>query len=473
LYPTGCDDFFTQESISEVLKSVLFVWCKLNKDTSYRQGMHELAAPILYCLYQDASQGLGDDEDQTAEDAQIKRILSSTMSMSHLEADLFWILERMMRDMKPLFIVTQAKMTEKEIAKAKSELVKKNRMEEISGRKADRGIPIVDSETPILTLSHQVQYVLLQQVDGALHNHLKKLDIQPQLYALRWMRLLFGREFHIDQTMVLWDSLFLEGFNVLRHWETTKVDVKNTVQAAMRSPENNSYELRGLPVTAAYFAVAMLTYIRNDLLVDDYCTVLQYLMKYPAVENAHIFVHLAFNLRNSLSDSDAKIYVKELGRGRAGVPTCTQKAETSQSKKEPDVSLPKSESAFARINQGVEKIPVSEIINSETVDERAGRLHMRKGSTSPLGNFFKDLGEKIEHIFEGDDEKGAPKLPQTKNLQSLQVRMGQQLSTIVQKMEESLTDDNNQVDLLGELARIKQVRDILLGRADESVLWKT
>ena len=36
------------------------------------------------------------------------------------------------------------------------------------------------------------------------------LGIEPQFYALRWIRLLCGREFHIEDVIVLWDGLFAD-----------------------------------------------------------------------------------------------------------------------------------------------------------------------------------------------------------------------------------------------------------------------
>lgn len=29
----------------------------------------------------------------------------------------------------------------------------------------------------------------------------------PQLFLLKWVRLLFGREFHVDDLLIIWDAL--------------------------------------------------------------------------------------------------------------------------------------------------------------------------------------------------------------------------------------------------------------------------
>jgi len=52
--------------------------------------------------------------------------------------------------------------------------------------------------------------VLLKSYDPVLHNHLTRLGIEPQLYGLRWIRLLFGREFHVADVLKLWDAIFAD-----------------------------------------------------------------------------------------------------------------------------------------------------------------------------------------------------------------------------------------------------------------------
>ncbi|EWM27482.1 Rab-GTPase-TBC domain protein [Nannochloropsis gaditana] len=51
LYPLGVDEaHFTRPKAQEMLLAVLFVWASLHQATSYRQGMHEVAAVLLYVL---------------------------------------------------------------------------------------------------------------------------------------------------------------------------------------------------------------------------------------------------------------------------------------------------------------------------------------------------------------------------------------------------------------------------------------
>lgn len=48
--------FFQEPATKQKLTDVLFVYSKLNPDVGYRQGMHELLAPILWVIDRDSIQ---------------------------------------------------------------------------------------------------------------------------------------------------------------------------------------------------------------------------------------------------------------------------------------------------------------------------------------------------------------------------------------------------------------------------------
>ena len=53
-----------------------------------------------------------------------------------------------------------------------------------------------------------IQIELLKEKDPQLYTHLTKLRIEPQLYMMRWLRILFCREFQLSDILTLWDGLF-------------------------------------------------------------------------------------------------------------------------------------------------------------------------------------------------------------------------------------------------------------------------
>lgn len=50
LFPTGCGDHFLSPARQQLLLSVLSLWADLHPATAYRQGMHEVLAPIVLTL---------------------------------------------------------------------------------------------------------------------------------------------------------------------------------------------------------------------------------------------------------------------------------------------------------------------------------------------------------------------------------------------------------------------------------------
>jgi TBC1 domain family protein 5 len=95
LYPTGVDDYFEDAGIQEQMLNVLFVWSKIHPETSYRQGMHELLAPIIYQLREDKYTATGDEGAHAN-----GPLIAEIMDAQHVESDAFWLFSRLMEDME-------------------------------------------------------------------------------------------------------------------------------------------------------------------------------------------------------------------------------------------------------------------------------------------------------------------------------------------------------------------------------------
>ncbi len=106
---------------------------------------------------------------------------------------------------------------------------------------------------------------IVRRQDHELYNHLFEMEIAPQIYGIRWMRLLFGREFQMQDLLVIWDAIFADGFAL-----------------------------------CDYIFAAMLIVIRKLLLVSDYAQCLYHLMRYPSVPDIHYVIHLALHIRDPL-----------------------------------------------------------------------------------------------------------------------------------------------------------------------------
>ncbi|KAK5173907.1 uncharacterized protein LTR77_002588 [Saxophila tyrrhenica] len=201
--------YFRQPDTQRALTDILFVFCKLNPDVGYRQGMHELLAPILWAVERDAID-LGQSSKALGEDAVIKTMFDS----EHVEHDTFALFGQVMQSAKVFYEQTTSD----------------------------------GNENPMVSRSRRIFSDMLPQVDEKLATHLARIDIVPQVFLIRWVRLLFGREFAFDEMLTMWDVIFAE---------------------------DPSLEV------VDHICIAMLLRIRWDLIEADYNVALTLLLRYP------------------------------------------------------------------------------------------------------------------------------------------------------------------------------------------------
>lgn len=204
--------YFRQPDTQQMLLDVLFIFCKLNPDVSYRQGMHELLAPILWVVERDAID-LGQSSKAMGENATIVNIFDP----DHIEHDTFALFGQVMQSAKNFYEQSTT-----------------------SG-----------NENPIVARSRRIFNDLLPKVDEELAKHLESIDIIPQVFLMRWIRLLFGREFSFGDMLTIWDVIFAED---------PTLDIVNEI------------------------SLAMLLRIRWQLIEADYNEALALLLQYPEVE---------------------------------------------------------------------------------------------------------------------------------------------------------------------------------------------
>jgi TBC1 domain family protein 5 len=127
---------------------------------------------------------------------------------------------------------------------------------------------------PVLEASAAL-YHLLSLVDLSLHSHLVELGVEPQYFALRWLRVLFGREFSLEDLLIVWDEIFASDNSKL---DKVAEDDIGSCFGVLNSP-------RGAFISA--MAVSMLLYLRSSLLATEHATsCLQRLLNFP--ENVNL-----------------------------------------------------------------------------------------------------------------------------------------------------------------------------------------
>ena len=162
------NDFFRGPSTQKLLLDILFIYSKLHPDVGYRQGMHELLAPILWVVHCDAL-----ESNEAREKQESDLLMAEVLNRDYVEHDTFTLFCAVMQTAKSFY-------------------------------------ELGDSNAPIVERTQSIQDECLGSFDPELAIHLKVIEILPQIYLLRWIRLLFGREFGLKDTLIVWDLLFSE-----------------------------------------------------------------------------------------------------------------------------------------------------------------------------------------------------------------------------------------------------------------------
>nr|XP_022326962.1 TBC1 domain family member 5-like isoform X2 [Crassostrea virginica] len=243
--------FFQSNQVRNLMVDILFIYAKLNADTSYRQGMHELLAPLIFILHCDHQAFLHAAEVETLDQINEpdRDIVKEIMDPAFLEHDAYALLSQIMCTVEPWY-------------NAKDLPVNKSR-EKLNSIPFARPQDL-NSSSAIVTKLTRIQDYILKKFDVELHGHLERLEIAPQIYGIRWIRLLFGREFPMQDLLALWDAIFADGVG---------------------------FEL------VDFVFVAMLLYIRDLLLSSDYPQCLTCLMRYPPLADIGYLIEKAQYLR--------------------------------------------------------------------------------------------------------------------------------------------------------------------------------
>jgi TBC1 domain family protein 5 len=138
--------YFRQPGTQDMMLDILFVWCKMHPSIGYRQGMHEILAPLLWVVERDAVNPMnsnGGSSDQ---------LLVDMLDSSYIEHDSYMLFSLIMQTAQSFYAP------------------------------ADPGS--ITKETPMLARSTKIFDVYLPKVDPELSAHLIKLEIVPQIFLL-------------------------------------------------------------------------------------------------------------------------------------------------------------------------------------------------------------------------------------------------------------------------------------------------
>ena len=191
----------SQMCVTALKRILLTHACGSGGKRGYRQGMHEVASMVL---------------ETRASAAEYSKAATGTVRWDRRDD------EEKYDDGDGLFATTS--YDEREIASAGSrdyrfvehdahalfEAFMGDARSERDDERLALGTYYEDATTPTSPICAAFRRIenALRSLDENLAKKLVKMEVEPQLYLLRWLRLGFGREFHRRDVLTLWDAIF-------------------------------------------------------------------------------------------------------------------------------------------------------------------------------------------------------------------------------------------------------------------------
>ena len=153
------EPYFRQAKTQRMLLDILFIFCKMNQDVGYRQGMHELLAPILWVVENDALSIVDIQTEHLGVDEQIL----DTLGASFLEHDAFTIFSLLMQSAKSFYELGEPD----------------RRASTTSSLSNNQG-----GTSPIVDKSKRIHEIYLASLDPELADHLTAIEVLPQIFLM-------------------------------------------------------------------------------------------------------------------------------------------------------------------------------------------------------------------------------------------------------------------------------------------------
>lgn len=311
--------YFQTSECQGMLRRMLLLWCLRHPEYGYRQGMHELLAPLLYVLHVDVERlsevreaheghfadkfdGFSFHENDLTYKFDFKKFSESSENWNGFEKNSAKSssLTELDPEIHTIVLLTDAYGAEGELGIVISEKFMEHdaySMFDALMNGAGGAVAMAElfsplsynsSNTGILPVieASGALYHLLSIVDSSLHSHLVELGVEPQYFALRWLRVLFGREFSLEDLLVIWDEIFSH--------ENTKFD--KTTDFNLNSYSGVLCSSRGGFISA--FAVSLILNVRSSLLATENATAcLQRLLNFSDTVNLVMLIEKAKTLQ--------------------------------------------------------------------------------------------------------------------------------------------------------------------------------
>lgn len=186
--------FFQRKATQRSMTRVLFLFARLNPGVHYVQGMNELLAPLLFAC-------------------------ASEHGVTYLraEAQAFFLLTTLMGDLRDCFVesLDESEGVSTALYCTALHCTALWYCGAIQASHVRCSLHFASTRLHFIVLLSQGLggtlrefQTLLSETDARLDAHLKSMGIDPRFYGIRWFTTLLSREFHMADTLRLWDDLF-------------------------------------------------------------------------------------------------------------------------------------------------------------------------------------------------------------------------------------------------------------------------
>ena len=179
-------DLFCENSIKDMEYNILYLFAKVNQPTSYKQGMNDILAMLIYSLYPYYRKSKINEYNNELFDKWVENPTSNIDDIynffhdeNYFQSDLFYLMVNLMNFGVNKFYEDVDET--KNPGESKNYLVK--RCENISEKK-------------------------LKLQNSRLYYHFVNIGIDPGVVLQRWIKCLFTREFHPQDCSIIWDAIF-------------------------------------------------------------------------------------------------------------------------------------------------------------------------------------------------------------------------------------------------------------------------
>ena len=255
-------DLFCENSIKEIENNILYLFAKGNQPTSYKQGMNDILAMLIYSLYpyyikSNINKYTTELFEKWEKDPlnNIKDIYCFFHDENEFPSDLYYLMVNLMKlGVNKFYEDIDEKKNPKE---TKNYLVK--RCEYISEKK-------------------------LKLQNSRLYYHFVNIGIDSTVILQRWIKCLFTREFHPQDCSVIWDAILA----------------------------NEIMEPSGELIYVDYFSIAMMDFISDELLRKDQSECFKRLFQYPPLESMTTLISLTTKIKPKIIELEKGEIQKEI-----------------------------------------------------------------------------------------------------------------------------------------------------------------